>query len=219
MRNDLTVSLIVDERLDPAIGTELERRGLNLIARAGSVEELFVDAPRTDSGVVVIGPRPRSTPEQDVVEVRRRAPHLSVIVLADPLRELEFLSVLSAGAVGYLPATLPAAKLAAAVAATFHGEAAVPRHLVARLVAEFGRGGGHITLPATTEAGRVRLSDREWQVVCHLRQRLSTREIADEMFISQATVRTHIASLVRKLGASGRDEALMMLEGAGQPLP
>jgi DNA-binding NarL/FixJ family response regulator len=58
----------------------------------------------------------------------------------------------------------------------------------------------------------ARLSSREWEVADGLGKGLSTNEIADALFIGDNTVRTHIASILRKLRASSREEAVRLLK-------
>ncbi len=52
------------------------------------------------------------------------------------------------------------------------------------------------------------LTARETEVLGHLSELLSTEEIADEMFVSVNTVRTHIRGILRKLGVSRRTDAV-----------
>ena len=64
---------------------------------------------------------------------------------------------------------------------------------------------------APTERGE-RLTSREWQVLDLMRLGHSTAEIARRLFLSQATVRTHIASIVKKLRVADREEAVELFE-------
>ena len=64
---------------------------------------------------------------------------------------------------------------------------------------------------ATTAPARLRprggstvLTHREWEVLVLLRQARTTAEIAERFVVSHGTVRTHVATIVRKLGADGR---------------
>jgi DNA-binding CsgD family transcriptional regulator len=61
--------------------------------------------------------------------------------------------------------------------------------------------------------GHARLTSREWEVLDLLRQGWTTAAIARDLVLSQATVRTHVAAVLRKLGASDRDEAIRLFEG------
>jgi DNA-binding NarL/FixJ family response regulator len=57
------------------------------------------------------------------------------------------------------------------------------------------------------------LTDREWETMALLRDGLTTEEVAERLFISPATVRVHVSSVVKKLQATDRAQALRMLEG------
>jgi two-component system NarL family response regulator len=93
------------------------------------------------------------------------------------------------------------------------GEAALPRALVARVIAEFRDQSAHRRL---SFAGRpvIELTSREWQVLELLRDGSSTKEIAERLFISRVTVRTHISSILRKLRAPSREAAIRLLNGS-----
>lgn len=186
----------------------LAARGVEVVAEASTVDDLHPGSSPW-SGVIV-GPSSHGVPECDVVELRSTAPAARVIVLTPSLSDIEFLAVIQAGAVGYLLVDAPPDHVAAAVVAALEGELAVPRQLVGRLAAEFASGLGHVTIDLTDDR-TIELSDREWEVVCLLRQGRSTREVADRLYVSAATVRSHIASIVHKLGASDRTEALRIL--------
>jgi LuxR family maltose regulon positive regulatory protein len=74
------------------------------------------------------------------------------------------------------------------------------------------RDGGRLgTVPE--EVARV-LSARELEVLLLLDEHLATDEIADRLFISEHTVRSHVKSVLKKLGVSSRREALERLESA-----
>jgi DNA-binding NarL/FixJ family response regulator len=58
------------------------------------------------------------------------------------------------------------------------------------------------------------LTSREWEVLDFMRAGLSTRQIADRLFISEVTVRRHIGSVLKKLDVESRADALRLLESA-----
>ena len=113
---------------------------------------------------------------------------------------VDLMVMLRAGAAGLLPASTPPQSVANAVMASLEGEAPIPRRLVWGLVEEFRSGGGHVMLPLRGQSAPAELSDREWEVLCLLDQGLSTREVAERISVSAATVRSHVASIERKLG-------------------
>jgi len=76
-----------------------------------------------------------------------------------------------------------------------------------------------ITGPAGSDAGTAivvdRLSDRELEVLRHLAAMMGTEEIADTMYLSVNTVKTHVRSILRKLAASRRNEAVRRARALG----
>ena len=144
-------------------------------------------------------------------EMKGRLPRTTVVMLAAPGNDAQLFAAVRAGAVGYLPKDTNSSRLPHAVADALNGGVAIPRILMSRLVAEF-----------RDESPRHRdvlenaapLTSREWQVLDLLRLRLSTAEIARRLFVSQATVRTHVASLLRKLGVADREAAVRLLDAS-----
>jgi DNA-binding NarL/FixJ family response regulator len=81
--------------------------------------------------------------------------------------------------------------------------------LVARLVEEF-RDREARRVPLDNRAA-ARLTGREWDVLELLREGCDTAEIANRLFISQTTVRTHVSAVLRKLKVADRNEAINLL--------
>ena len=118
---------------------------------------------------------------------------------------------LRAGAAGYLLKDMNPERLPRALVAVLEGEAALPRRLVARLIDEF-RERGRRRRAQLPSGGAVDLTSREWEVLDLIRQRYSTAQIASRLFISEGTVRSHVAAILHKLGVPDRESALRLLE-------
>ena len=128
-----------------------------------------------------------------------------VIVLGDPNNDGDLFGALRAGAAGYLPVDVNPARLPRIVDAVLAGEAVLPRAMVRRVIDRFrDRRPGR---PQAVEGfdPAEPLTGREWDVLEMLIQGSSTREIADELTIADVTVRTHVASILRKLRAPNRE--------------
>jgi DNA-binding NarL/FixJ family response regulator len=162
-------------------------------------EALTID---TDRAVVV-----RSYCEADlarsVSELAAAHPERPILVLERPSSEQVFLDCLMAGAVGFCDPEAGAEAIARTLDAIARQGVAVPRELV-RVLVDAVRCGSRrmVELPA----GSVSLTQREWEVLLLLRQQRSTADIAEQLFISKATVRSHVAALMHKLGAADRQE-------------
>ena len=145
-------------------------------------------------------------------EISARVPETAVVMLAVAYDDGDLFDALRAGASGYLLKDIEAARLPVALKGVLKGEAALSRKLVARLVDEFRERGRKRRVPVLAERGAL-LTSREWDVLELLETGLTTAQIAERLFISPATVRSHVASILRKLGASDRRSALRVLEG------
>lgn len=145
------------------------------------------------------------------VAMLRAEPGLAVVLLATEYGDADLVAALRVGVSGLLRKDSELDRLPHALRAVLAGEVVLPRTLVTRLVRELRirRDPGRIRL---TDTGAVRLTDREWDVMTMLRAGSTTRQVAQQMFISQVTVRTHVSAAVKKLGAPDRAAALRALE-------
>jgi DNA-binding NarL/FixJ family response regulator len=143
-------------------------------------------------------------------EITTRLPNTKVVMITVSLDDDDLLNALRAGAVGYLLKDIDPDRLPYALNDALEGGAAIPRRLVARLVSEF-RDHGPRRRPVVSEPG-YNLTSREWEVLSLLREGLSTAEIASKLFVSRATVRSHVAAVLKKLHLPDRD-ALRKLDG------
>lgn len=143
-------------------------------------------------------------------EIASRLPATKVVMLTVSDDDEHVRSALRAGAAGYLLKDMNPERLPHALADVLAGEVAIPRRLVTRLVEDYRDGGRRRRLLA--DDVRSQLTSREWEVLDLLRRGLSTREIASRLVVSNATVRSHVAALLRKLGVEDRDAAVRMFE-------
>jgi DNA-binding NarL/FixJ family response regulator len=148
-------------------------------------------------------------------EISARVPETAVVVLTVSRDDEDVFDALRAGASGYLLKDMDAERLPMALKGVLKGEAALPRRLVARLVDEFRERGRKRRVPILADRGAL-LTSREWEVLELMRTGLTTAQISDRLFISQATVRSHVASILRKLRVPDRQTALRLLDD-GQP--
>ena len=142
-------------------------------------------------------------------ELTTRLPDTKVVMITVSVEDQDLLNALRAGAVGYLLKDDDLDRLPYALLDALNGRAAIPRRLMSRVITEF-RDHGPRRRAIITERG-YDLTSREWEVLGLLRQRLSTSEIASRLFVSRATVRSHVAALLKKLNVPDR-EALRRLD-------
>ena len=125
-------------------------------------------------------------------------------------------SAMRAGASGFLLKDTPAAELADAVRVIAEGNALLAPSVTKRLIEEFAKqpetNNGHPELPAD-------LTERELEALRLLARGMSNREIAAEMYVGEATAKTHVSRLLTKLGVRDRVQAVVLAyeSGAVQP--
>jgi DNA-binding NarL/FixJ family response regulator len=125
-------------------------------------------------------------------------------------------AAMRAGASGYLLKDTPAKELVAAVRVIAQGDALLSPSVTRRLIEEFAR---HPEPGAVAAALPHDLTDREREALELLAHGLSNREIAAEMFIGEATAKTHVSRLLTKLGVRDRVQAVVLAYETGVVRP
>jgi DNA-binding NarL/FixJ family response regulator len=142
-------------------------------------------------------------------EITARLPETRVVMLTVSREDDDLFAALRAGAIGYLLKDTAPERLPLALLDVARGDAAIPPALVTRLVSEFrDRGPRRRALVGRSLAGQ--LTSREWEVLGLLGEGMSTTEIAEKLYISQTTARTHIATILKKLRVRDRDAAVRL---------
>jgi DNA-binding NarL/FixJ family response regulator len=174
---------------------------------AGAVQE----AIRTRPDVCLLDIRMPGGGIAAAWEITSRLPDTKVVILTVSRDDDDLFAALRAGASGYLLKDIELERLPRALASVVAGDAALPGSLVARLVAEFRDRGPRRRKVISDDLGRE-LTSREWQVLDLLRLNLTTAEIAERLFVSQATVRSHVAAILRKLRVPDRESAVRLFD-------
>lgn len=124
-----------------------------------------------------------------------------VMVDMDP-NESTFLAAIRAGVVGYVLKDASAVEVAATIRAVVSGKAVCPPSLCMALFRSIGQ---HVPSPTPISWGAdLGLSRREQQMVELLRERLTNKEIALRLNLSEQTVKNHVHHILRKVGAPNR---------------
>jgi len=137
------------------------------------------------------------------------APATRVVTLFEPSTEELAIEALHAGASGCLPRHIGPDALGRAVCATLDGEVPLPRAAIARVIEDLRVRAGERRM-RTVAGSWTTLSERESQVLALLRRKRSTGEIAEQLGISDVTVRRHVSTTMRRLGVRSRDDALRL---------
>ncbi len=123
-------------------------------------------------------------------------PDVRVLVLTTYETDTDILRAVEAGATGYLLKDTPRAQLVAGVRAAARGESALSPSVARRLVQQVRGDGGE------------RLTPREREVLAGVARGLSNAAIGRELFIAEATVKTHLLRAFAKLGVDDRTRAV-----------
>lgn len=192
-----------------ALASLLSRNGFDVVGEAADGAEAIELASSTQPDLVLLD---LSMPGMDgltaLPRLRAAAPDCEVVVLTASGTEGNLLAAIRAGAAGYLLKSEPPERIVGFLRGVAGGEAALSGAVARRLLDQVrdGRLGGGVP-DDIAEA----LSARELEVLLLLDEHHSTDDIARRLFISEHTVRSHVKSLLRKLGVSSRREALEQL--------
>ena len=163
-------------------------------------------------------------PELDGLEATRRiltdsvgdaAPRILMLTTFD-LDEYVY-EALRAGASGFLLKDTPPEQLVSAIHVIAEGDALLSPSVTKRVISEFVRGTG-----PKPEAAFPRLDEltaRELEVLKLIARGLSNAEIAKELFVSETTVKTHVARILMKLNLRDRVQAVVLAYEAGVVAP
>jgi DNA-binding NarL/FixJ family response regulator len=193
----------------------LEAQGdIEVVGEAGDGAAGVELARRTRPDVVLMDIR---MPVMDGVEATRRLPGQRVVILTTFHLDEYVVEALRAGAGGFLLKDAPPEELVRAVRSVAAGDAllspAVTRRLLDRVIPRLP---GH---PAPPPPGLRELTARERDVLRLVAQGLSNAEIAAELVVSEATVKTHVSHVLQKLELRDRVQAVVLAYDVGLAQP
>ncbi len=208
---DERILLVDDHPLTlEALSSLLRQHGFDVVGAAGDGAEAIHQAEALQPELVLLD---LTMPGMDgltaLARIREAAPGCEVVVLTASGTEDDLLDAVRAGAAGYLLKSEPPERIAEFLRGVAEGEAALSGS-IARSLLERVRAGGRLG-GGVPDSIAEKLSAREVEVLLLLDDHLGTDEIATRLFISEHTVRSHVKSLLRKLGVSSRREALERL--------
>src|SRR5438067_5487744 len=201
--------LIVDDHplTREALGALLAQHGFSVVGQAADGEEAIELARGLQPKLVLLDlSMPGLSGLEALPRIRDAAPGCEVVVLTASGTEENLLGAIRGGAAGYLLKSEPPERIVAVLRGVANGEAALSGEIARRLLEQVRAGGGRGS--GVPDSIAAVLSARELEVLLLLDDHLGTDEIARRLFISEHTVRSHVKSLLRKLGVSSRREAL-----------
>ena len=214
--------LIVDDQALVRAGFRMildAEEDIEVVGEAGDGIEAITEARRLEPDVVLMDVR---MPELDGIEATRRllsngGPAGTKVVMLTTFDMDEYVfDALRAGASGFLLKDVPPERLIDGIRAVANGDALLAPSITRRLIEEFVRSGPGTTTPP---AALGDLTARELEVLQLIARGLSNAEIAKELFVSETTVKTHVAHVLMKLGLRDRVQAVVLAYESGVVQP
>jgi DNA-binding NarL/FixJ family response regulator len=197
---------VVRDGLAAVLGTQPD---FQVVGEAASGRETVQKAASYRPDVLLLD---LEMPDMDGVEalraVRERLPGIRTLVFTAFDTDERILSALRSGAQGYLLKGAPREELFHAIRVV-HGGGSLLQPVVASRLLQ------HVSGRAGSPLGRAALSGREMEVLNLLAQGLRNSEIASRLFVTERTVKFHVSSILGKLEASNRTEAVKKAAQAG----
>jgi DNA-binding NarL/FixJ family response regulator len=170
---------------------------IDVVGEAGSGDEAVSLDRALRPDVILMDLRmPHGDGVNAITRIREDQPRARIIVLTTYDTDADILRAVEAGAAGYLLKDTPRAELVNAIRAAARGETVLAPLVAGRLVSR-------MRMPQ-----QEALSTREAEVLAQVARGLTNAEIGRVLFISEATVKTHLGRACAKLGVSGRTAAV-----------
>ncbi|MGI5170815.1 response regulator [Spirillospora sp. CA-253888] len=196
---DITLLIVDDHPVvrDGLRGMFAATTGFEVLAEAADGREAVALAEELRPDVVLMDLRmPGGGGVEAITELTRRGLPCKVLVLTTYDTDADTIPAIEAGATGYLLKDAPRDELFAAVRAAAEGRTVLSPAIASRLVSR------------VREPRSESLSIRELEVLRLVARGTGNREIAAELFISEATVKTHLTHIYAKLGVKDRAAAV-----------
>ena len=191
---------IVRKGIRALLATEAD---IEVVGEAADGKEAVEKAERLRPDVVLMD---LVMPGMDGIEATRRIttrqPEIRILVLTSFAEDEKVFPALKAGALGYLLKDAGPEELVRAIRQVYRGESSLHPAIARKVLQELSRPSEQ---PPTPEP----LTERELEVLRLIAKGKSNREIAEELVISEATVRTHVSNILGKLQLASRTQAAL----------
>ncbi len=207
--------LVVDDApiFQAGLAAALKVEGFDVVAIASDALTAIAEARRHRPALVVLDVLMPGISGLDVVDkITDASPGTKVVLLTSSDSEEDLLTAIKAGASGYIIKDTPFPKLVAAMNEVVKGGAVVSPKLAARLFDVVAHLLRNRDLNATR---RPSLTGREVEILQWIADGRTSREIGEQLYISENTVKNHVRNILDKLGMQSRHEAVRYAEHAG----
>jgi NarL family two-component system response regulator LiaR len=177
---------------------------MKVVAEATDGEEAVKLASELKPNVVVMDiVMPKVNGIEATKKIKEIAPDTAILILTAYDDDEYVLGLLDAGAAGYLLKSARGRDLVGAIRTIRAGESVLHPNIIARLLKR-------ATVTSVKETkGQGLLSEREAEVLRLVALGMSNKEVAEELFLSQRTVKAHLTSVFNKLNVASRSEAIV----------
>jgi DNA-binding NarL/FixJ family response regulator len=200
---DLRVLLVDDhEVVRTGIRALLDAQdGITVVGEAGTAEEGIRRVGYDEPDVVVLDVRlPDGSGVEACREIRSRFPEVKVLMLTSFADEEALMSAILAGASGYVLKRIKGNDLVEDIRKVGAGESLLDSDMTERLFERLRTGPQEDPLLS-------RLSKQERTIVAYIADGLTNKQIAEEMFLAEKTVKNYVSNLLAKMGMNRRSEA------------
>jgi len=190
---------MVRESLATALMTSPD---IEVVGTAGSGREALEKAKELRPEVILMDIKmPRMNGIKACRLIKNALPETQVVMLTAFDDEANVLEAVSAGASGYVLKSMPVKELVKAVKLARNGKSMLHPDAALKLIREFRK-------LLEDEASKYNLTARELEVLQLLAYGYTNKKIAEKMYISEQTVKSHVIHIFQKLGAADRTEAV-----------
>ncbi|MEY9965238.1 two-component system response regulator DevR [Streptacidiphilus sp. MAP12-16] len=195
--------------------------GITVVGEAGTCAQALARIPALRPQVAVLDMR---LPDGDGVtvcrELRSRMPDLACLMLTSFDDDDALLDSIMAGAAGYVLKQIKGSDLVAAVRTVASGQSMLDPATTGRLMDSLRR---QQEPQARTDPSLAQLTERELAILTLIGDGMTNRQIGQELYLAEKTVKNHISRILAKLGVERRIQAAMLVgqvrEGNGPSLP
>jgi DNA-binding NarL/FixJ family response regulator len=210
--SDLISILVVDEHeiVRRGMATLLvARNAMQVIGEAADGEEAVVKAHHLKADVILMDLlMPRLDGLEAIRAILAEDATARILVLTSFDEDSRVTAVIKAGALGYLRKDASPDALFHAIRNAAKGASYLPQEIMQKLIRDLQH------TNSTTQVG-IDLTEREIDVLGAIAKGMSNQEIAETLFISTTTVRTHVRNLLGKLGVTNRTQAALYAVQSG----
>ncbi len=184
---------------------------MDVVGEAGTVQDGIKRIGFDEPDVVVLDVRlPDGSGVEACREIRSRFPDVKVLMLTSFADEEALMAAILAGASGYVLKRVKGTDLVEDIRRVGAGESLLDPDMTEKLFDRLRSG-------PRTDPLMARLSDQEHEIVVRIADGKTNKQIADEMFLAEKTVKNYVSNLLAKMGMSRRSEAaayVARMEGA-----